>query len=109
MGTAAVSVGSVGQVDESSTAAEAPTTMGEVDTGGDADASGGSSSAAPDDGTTESSDGGSSGALDEGSSSDDGSADECPNPLTCPMGTVIGEVSGDESSRPIAFEGAEST
>jgi hypothetical protein len=28
---------------------------------------------------------------------------------TCPLATVIGEVSGDESSPPIAFEGTEST
>jgi hypothetical protein len=109
MGSSALSVGSVGSFDDSSADEDATTTA--EDTNGDVDENDGESSSGDDAAsstTMGATDEGSSGALDDGSSSDDGSAEECPTEMTCPMGTVIGEVSGDEASRPIAFEGAES-
>ena len=109
MGTAALSVGSVGPLDDTAADDAAEETTAE-DTSGDDEGNegeGSTSDSAESSTTSGATDEGSSGALDDGgSSSDDGSVGECPNEMTCPMATVIGQVSGDESSSPIAFEGA---
>jgi hypothetical protein len=85
-----------------------------VDDGGDstsfgADAEVGeldSSSGPPaDDGSSD----GSADASSDGGSSSDGGGDDCPNDSTCPVATVIGEVSGDEGSPPIVRVGTEAT
>jgi len=106
MTTSALSVGSVG--DDASSGDAASTTSGEG-TDAEADANDLESSGidSAEDTTTAPAEG-SSGGEDE-STSDGGSVDECPNQTTCPMAEVIGEVSGDEGSRPIVFDGTEPT
>lgn len=99
MTTSALSVGDDAEADTSVVDDEGESTS----FGAEADA-GEESTTAPTD--ESSSDGGSS---SEGGSSSDGGTEECPHDTTCPLATVIGEVSGDEGSPPILRQGMEPT
>jgi hypothetical protein len=73
--------------------------------GADADVGELDSSSDPDDGSSD----GSADASSDGGSTSDGGNEDCPNDSTCPVATVIGEVSGDEGSPPIVRVGTEPT
>ncbi len=94
---------SVGDGDDETSAVDdegESTTFGADADVGELDSSSGPVEGSSDDAAESSSDGG---------STTDGGNEDCPHDTTCPLATVIGEVSGDEDSSPILRQGMEPT